>query len=252
MCYGIIPENIFIGQYYLVNKVYSNIIDQKLIVIFLLLFSNQLLRSQNDKVTHNLQPFKEVKVFDGLSVNLIKSDLNKAVVTGSNTGNVAIVNIDGVLKIRMEVTKLFSGYRTFVDVHYTEKLVVIDTNEDARISSKELIRQDILELKAQEGGELIISAQVDQMLIKSVTGGIISASGSSNIQDVQINTGGIYKGKDFKTKFSTINVNAGSRAEVFATDYVKAVVKAGGEVMVYGNPAKMEEKTVFGGKITRM
>ncbi|MCM4165907.1 MULTISPECIES: head GIN domain-containing protein [unclassified Arenibacter] len=226
--------------------------DQKLIVIFLLLFSNQLLRSQNDKVTHNLQPFKEVKVFDGLSVNLIKSDLNKAVVTGSNTENVAIVNTDGVLKIRMEVTKLFSGYRTFVDLHYTEKLFVIDTNEDARISSKETLRQDILELKAQEGGELIISAQVDQMLIKSVTGGIISASGTSNIQDVQINTGGIYKGKDFKTKFSTINVNAGSRAEVFATDYVKAVVKAGGEVMVYGNPSKMEEKTVFGGKITRM
>jgi hypothetical protein len=252
MCYGIIPENMFIGQYYLVNKVYSKIMDQKLIVIFLLLFSNQLLRSQNDKVTHNLQPFKEVKAFDGLSVNLIKSDVNKAVITGANTGNVAIVNIDGVLKIRMEVTKLFSGYRTFVDVHYTEKLVVIDTNEDARISSKELLKQDILELKAQEGGELVISAQVDQMLIKSVTGGIISASGSSNIQDVQINTGGIYKGKDFKTKFSTINVNAGSRAEVFATDYVKAVVKAGGEVMVYGNPAKMEEKTVFGGKITRM
>lgn len=252
MCYGIIPENMFIGQYYLVNKVYSKIMDQKLIVIFLLLFSNQLLRSQNDKVTHNLQPFKEVKAFDGLSVNLIKSDVNKAVITGANTGNVAIVNIEGVLKIRMEVTKLFSGYRTFVDVHYTEKLVVIDTNEDARISSKELLKQDILELKAQEGGELVISAQVDQMLIKSVTGGIISSSGSSNIQDVQINTGGIYKGKDFKTKFSTINVNAGSRAEVFATDYVKAVVKAGGEVMVYGNPAKMEEKTVFGGKITRM
>ncbi len=228
------------------------IMDQKLIVMLLFVIATHSLSSQNEKVTQNLQPFKEVKAFDGLSVNLIKSDVNKAVITGANTSNVAIVNNDGVLKIRMEVNKLFSGYRTFVDLHYTEKLVIIDTNEDARISSKEPIKQDILELKAQEGGELIISAQVDQMLIKSVTGGIISASGASNIQDVQINTGGVYKGKDFKTKFSTINVNAGSRAEVFATDYVKAAVKAGGEVMVYGNPAKMEEKTVFGGKITRM
>ena len=47
-------------------------------------------------------------------------------------------------------------------------------------------------------------------------------------------------------------MNAGSRAEIFASDYVKATVKAGGEVLVYGDPAKMEEKTVFGGKITRM
>ena len=93
--------------------------DQKLIVILLLLVATQSLRSQNEKVTQNLQPFKEVKAFDGLSVNLIKSDVNKAVITGANTANVAIVNNDGVLKIRMEVTKLLSGYRTFVDVHYT-------------------------------------------------------------------------------------------------------------------------------------
>lgn len=230
----------------------SNKMEQKLIIMLLLLIGTHSIRSQNEKVTHNLQVFKEVKAFDGLSVNLIKSDENKAVITGANTSNVAIVNNDGVLKIRMEINKLFSGYRTFVDLYYTEKLVIIDTNEDARISSKEAIKQDVLELKAQEGGELIINAEVEQMLIKSVTGGVISATGLSKNQDVQINTGGVYKGKDFKTKFSTVNVNAGSRAEVFATDYVRAAVKAGGEVLVYGNPTKMEEKTVFGGKIIRM
>ncbi|RTE54833.1 DUF2807 domain-containing protein [Arenibacter aquaticus] len=226
--------------------------EQKLIIMLLFLIGTHSIRSQNEKVTQNLKVFKEVKAFDGLSVNLIKSDVNKAVITGANTSNVAIVNNDGVLKIRMEINKLFSGYRTFVDLYYTEKLVIIDTNEDARISSKEPIKQDVLELKAQEGGELIINAEVEQMLIKSVTGGVISATGLSKNQDVQINTGGVYKGKDFKTKFSTVNVNAGSRAEVFATDYVKAAVKAGGEVLVYGNPTKMEEKTVFGGKIIRM
>ncbi|MDX1768935.1 MAG: head GIN domain-containing protein [Arenibacter troitsensis] len=220
--------------------------------MLLFLIGTHSIRSQNEKVTQNLQVFQEVKAFDGLSVNLIKADVNKAVITGANTSNVAIVNNDGVLKIRMEINKLFSGYRTFVDLYYTEKLVIIDTNEDARISSKERIKQDVLELKAQEGGELIINAEVEQMLIKSVTGGVISATGLSKNQDVQINTGGVYKGKDFKTKFSTVNVNAGSRAEVFATDYVKAAVKAGGEVLVYGNPTKMEEKTVFGGKIIRM
>ncbi|NNG10303.1 MAG: DUF2807 domain-containing protein [Arenibacter sp.] len=226
--------------------------EQKLIIMLLFLIGTHSIRSQNEKVTQNLQVFQEVKAFDGLSVNLIKADVNKAVITGANTSNVAIVNNDGVLKIRMEINKLFSGYRTFVDLYYTEKLVIIDTNEDARISSKEPIKQDVLELKAQEGGELIINAEVEQMLIKSVTGGVISATGLSKNQDVQINTGGVYKGKDFKTKFSTVNVNAGSRAEVFATDYVKAAVKAGGEVLVYGNPTKMEEKTVFGGKIIRM
>lgn len=208
--------------------------------------------AQEEQLTVRLKEFKEVKAFDGLSVNLIASDENKAVIKGANTQKVALVNNDGVLKLRMEIDKLFSGYRTFIDLYYTNPLVVIDVNEDARITSKETIRQDVLELKAQEGGEIFVDAEVEQMLIKSVSGGIVKATGSSDNQDVAINTGGTYEGKDFKTKFTTVNVNAGSSAKIFATNYVKATVKAGGEVLVYGDPSKMEEKTVFGGKIKRM
>ncbi len=208
--------------------------------------------AQDARVTHQTGPFHEVKVYDGISLTLIRSDRNEAVVRGENTARVAVVNNDGVLKIRMEITKIFSGYRTFVDLYYTGPVRVIDVNEDARIESRDVVRQDVLEVKAQEGGEIIIEAEVTQFLVKAVTGGLITASGSSENQDVQINMGGIYKGENFSTGFCTVNVNAGSTAEIHATDYVKATVKAGGKVFVYGNPAKMEEKTVFGGIIKRM
>lgn len=224
---------------------------KQLMFLMILLLGQNVISAQKNS-TQDLTPFTEVKAFDGLSVNLIKSDVNKAVVSGESVEKVAIVNNDGVLKIRMQLDKIFSGYRTFVDLYYTEKLVIIDVNEDARISSKETIIQDVLELKAQEGGEIAITAEVEQLLIKTVTGGVIVTTGTSDLQDVAINTGGIYEGKALKTKFSTINVNAGSRAEIYASDYVKATVKAGGEVMVYGNPKKMDEKTVFGGTVTRM
>ena len=219
-------------------------------LLFALLIAIQAIGQE--EVTQNLKEFTEVKGFDGLSINLIKSNVNKAIITGANTNKVAIANNDGVLKLRMQLGKIFSGYRTFVDLYYTEKLIIIDVNEDARITSQEAIKQDILELKAQEGGELDVSVEVEQLLIKTVTGGVIKTTGTSDLQDVMINTGGVYEGKDLKTKFSTVNVNAGSRAEIYAIDYVKATVKAGGEVLVYGDPAKMEEKTVFGGKVTRM
>ncbi len=230
----------------------SNLMKQKILLLAVVLVCVQQMVAQNATITITLDKFSEVKAFDGLSVNLIRSNENKAVITGANTNKVSIVSNEGVLKLRMQLDKIFSGYRTFVDVYYTENLVVIDVNEDARITSSEVMTQEILELKAQEGGELVINAKVEQLLIKTVTGGIIEARGSSNLQDVVINTGGVYNGKDFKTKFTTVNVNAGSRAEINASDYVKASVKAGGEVLVYGDPAKMEEKTVFGGKIRRM
>jgi hypothetical protein len=224
----------------------------KQVLVLMFLFGCILVTGQDSKVTHKLEPFKELKGFDGLSINLIKSTENKAIISGENTSSVAIVNVEGVLKIRMQIGKIFSGYKTFVDLYYSDKILVIDVNEDARIVTEDIIKQEVLELKAQEGGELIVNAEVEQMLIKSVTGGVIRTTGSSNLQDVQINTGGIYKGKDFSTNFSTINVNAGSRAEINAKNYVKATVKAGGEVLVYGNPKKLEEKTVFGGTIKRM
>ena len=224
----------------------------KQLMFLLILGLGQPVISAQENSTQDLSPFTEIKAFDGISVNLIRSDVNKAVVSGESVDKVAIVNNDGVLKVRMQLDKIFSGYRTFVDIYYTENLVIIDVNEDARISSKETITQDVLELKAQEGGEITIDADVEQLLIKTVTGGVIITTGTSDLQDVAINTGGVYEGKALKTKFSTINVNAGSRAEIYASDYVKATVKAGGEVMVYGDPKKMDEKTVFGGTVTRM
>ena len=224
----------------------------KTLVIILMSLSFLRLDAQNQDIRQNLQKFTEIKVFDGLSVSLIKGNENKAVITGANTDKVAIVNNDGVLKIRMEIDKIFSGYRTYVDLYHTEELKIIDVNEDARITSDETYVQDVLDLRAQEGGELEINCQVDQLLVKVISGGEVFAAGFSNNQDVIINTGGSYIGKTFKTKFTTISVNAGGNAEIYATDYVKANVKAGGEILVYGDPKKMDESTVFGGKIKRM
>ena len=224
----------------------------KRLLLLVFMFLGYMVPAQDNTLTQNLEKFVELKGFDGISINLIRSTENKAVISGESTDKVAIVNNDGILKIRMQLTKFFSGYKTFVDLYYTDDIMVIDVNEDARIVSEGTIIQDVFELKAQEGGEVNVSTEVEQLLIKSVSGGIVKATGKSNLQDVQINTGGVYEGKALRTKFSTVNVNAGSRAEIYASEYVKAAVKAGGEVLVYGNPPKLEEKTVFGGSIKRM
>ena len=218
------------------------------LIFFFFLYGN----GQEEKITQELLAFKELKGFDGISIKLIKSDVNRAVITGLNTKKVAIVNNNGKLKIRMEIDKIFSGFRTFIDLYYTDELLVIDVNEDALITSDDILAQNVLELKAQEGGEINLHCQTEQLLVKSVTGGDIITKGFSSNQDVKINTGGTYSGKSFKTKFTTISVSAGGTAEIYATKYVKADVKGGGNVKVYGDPEKMDEKTVFGGTVERI
>ena len=64
-----------------------------------------------------------------------------------------------------------------------------------------------------------------------------------------MNTGGVFKGKDCVTEQTKVTVSAGGSANVNATEIVKASVKAGGSIMIYGNPKLADTKKVFGGSI---
>ncbi|MEP5616565.1 MAG: DUF2807 domain-containing protein, partial [Flavobacteriaceae bacterium] len=72
--------------------------------------------------------FYEIKVFDLIEVNLIQSDEDKILIKGRNVDDIQWTNKDGVLKLRMQLEKKFTGEDTFIEVYYTD-LDVIDANE---------------------------------------------------------------------------------------------------------------------------
>ena len=61
--------------------------------------------------------FHEIKVYDLIAVNLIKSDENRILIKGPYADDIRYVNRDGVLKLRMELNKRFQGNNTFIEVH---------------------------------------------------------------------------------------------------------------------------------------
>jgi hypothetical protein len=209
-----------------------------------------LLTAQNPKEI-GVGEFNEVKVYDLIVVNLIKSNEAKVVITGDDIEDVELINKDGKLKIRMKFDKTFNGTNTFVAVYYTS-IDIIDGNEGAFISSNELIEQNQIELRAQEGAQLKIGLDVDQVTIKAVSGGIIETRGKAISQNITLNTGGIYEGKSFETQNTTVNIRAAGEADVYASKTVDAKVIVGGDVYIYGNPENVKEKTTLGGRIKRV
>jgi len=127
---------------------------------------------------------------------------------------------------------------------------VIDANEGSTIVGNELITQNTIELRAQEGAKIIAGLDVDTVNVRSVTGGIIETRGKANTQNITLNTGGIYEGRDFQTKNTNIKVRAAGEAEVTASDTVDARITAGGDIDIYGNPKTVIKKNTFGGSIT--
>jgi len=193
--------------------------------------------------------FKEIKVYDRIEVELIKADENKVVVSGKNTEDLVIVHKKDVLKIRMTLEEAFDGDETTVKVYYTT-VEIIDSNEGAVVKSNEDIEQFELEIKAQEGGKVDINVKALKFLaIKAISGGSIEVTGDSKNQTVDINTGGSYKGKDLITEKTTVTIKAAGVAHAHATNEVIAKVRAGGSVYIYGNPDKVDENTILGGKI---
>ena len=202
-------------------------------------------------ITKDVGDFHELKVYDLIEVNLIQSNENKVVIKGNHTDDVKIINQNGKLKLRMEIETRFRGEDTYIEVYF-KNIRTIDANEGSYIVGNEMIEQDKIELKAQEGGRIKVGLAVDHTKIKAVTGGIIEASGLSKSQEIQLNTGGIFEGRALLTEETKIGITAAGEAEINASDRVDVRVTAGGDVDIYGNPKEVNEEKLAGGRINIM
>lgn len=202
-------------------------------------------------IEKSIGDFNELKVYDLIEVELIKSNENKAIITGSNTEDVVINNKNGTLKIKMNIGKIFDGTNTKVTLHY-KALDIIDANEGAKIYSTDVIKQFEISLKAQEGSSIQVPLDVSYTNIKAVSGGSIKTKGISKSQNVSLLTGGLYRGEELETNKTDVSINAAGEAHVKASKLVNAKVRAGGDVYVYGNPETINENTAFGGRIKKM
>ena len=219
---------------------------KKIITLILIVVSVQTFAQRI--IDKDVGDFHTVKVFDLIEVNLIQSDENKIMIKGLNVDDIKWVNKDGVLKLRMQFDKKFTGEDTFIEVYYDD-LDLIDANEGAQITCNEMVKKNTIKLRAQEGAQIKIGMDVTMAEIRAVTGGIIDASGLAENQSVVINTGGIFEGSDLRTSSSSVKISAGGEAEIFASERVDIDVKAGGDVVVYGKPKYVNKKTFVGGRI---
>jgi len=222
----------------------------KTLVKTVILFITTIVFAQNP-IEKSIGEFTELKVYDLIEVELVKSKENKVIITGQNTEAVLVNNKNGTLKIKMSLEESYDGNNTKVILYYTS-VDIIDVNEGAKAHSKDIIKQFEIDLKAQEGASIDVSLDVSYTNVKAVTGGIVKASGTSKSQDISLLTGGVYKGSELKTEKSDVKINAAGEAYVNASNVVDIKIRAGGDVFIYGNPETVNESKVLGGRVKRM
>ncbi len=219
-------------------------------ILFISLVAFNVL-AQREK-TIELEKFTMVKAYDRMIVILVKSNENKIVITGDDQDEVAISNKDGLLKIKMEFDNMMNGDEVMATLYYTEELSLLDVNENAKIKSDQTLKGGRIELKSQEGGHIDLKVDLEDLYVKSTSGGEITLTGTAKTQEAMVAAGGKIYNKDLSTTETTVVVSAGGRAEVNSSQKVDAKVKAGGSIYIYGNPKDLKRKKTFGGKIVMM
>ena len=214
-------------------------------LLFILLLISSLTYAQTEK---KVGDFNKVTAFDQITVELIASEENKVVLSGTNSDVVEVVNKNGELKLRMPLTNLLKGNQVNVKVYYTD-LTAIEANEGSQISSDSSIKAIGFDIIAKEGSKIDINLEVSNLNVKITSGGIVKTAGTAKNQDVVISAGAIYEAKELTTEQTVISINAGGEATIFATELVDAKARAGGDILIYGNPAQINKKTFAGGHI---
>ncbi len=215
------------------------------ILLFFLLFT----------VTVNAQAvrlgqFDEIKVFDGIRVTVIPSEADSLVVEGKNKEFLSYKNKNGKLYIRMDLKKRLSGFDTNVALFTSNLLEVIDANEGAFVSCQDVLFQQSITLKAQEGAEIEALLDVQKVSTKTVSGGIVSLKGAAKIQTHKVSAGGVVEAAALDSEQVEVRVKAGGNAAVRATELAEVKVAFGGNVNVYGQPKKLVKQIAVGGNIS--
>ncbi|TXD52769.1 MULTISPECIES: head GIN domain-containing protein [unclassified Polaribacter] len=206
-------------------------------------------------VTKNLGDYSILKVYNGITLELIASTEAKLVITGKKSEKVKIKNVNNTLKISLPFSlnpedNLANG-EVLVTLYYNKQLDVIDANEGATISGKE-ITQDKLEVNAQERAFINLVLNVKYLDVRASSGGIIKLLGAVQNQIVDVDLYGVYNGFDLNTvSNATVKAGTGAKAEIMAGETLNAKVSFGGSIFYKGNPKVSIDKKVIGGTIQK-
>lgn len=196
----------------------------------------------------NVGHFNSLKAYDRIQVELVPAAEAKVSILSHNQKDVEVINKNGELKLRMIASKTMQGETTKIKVFYRE-LDALQASQGAIIKNQEPLEAENLSLTSNEGSIIDLKIITDQLMVKANSGAIIKVSGKADSQDIVINSGAQFYGKNVESGNTNVTTNAGGTAEVFSNDTVNATTRAGGVIEVYGNPEHKNEQKMLGGKI---
>ncbi len=199
-------------------------------------------------IDRDLGDFSKVAVYDGINLELVKSEQNKVEITGKNTSFVVVKNKNGDLKIRLNLERRFSGDRTKVTLYY-KTLYNIISHEGSNVFSKDTLKQADLNVKANSGSRQNFLVNLNTLNTTAATGANINVSGKVEYHDTSVSTGAEINAEKLRTTETYAASTTGGVLNISATKELEANSKLGGIINVYEKTDKITESISVGGVV---
>lgn len=208
-----------------------------------------VLASAQTTINKKLGDFSQIKIFSGIDVELIKSNESKVIITGEKAEKVKVKINNNELRLSLKFPETTAEGKVKVTLYFTSDLNIIDANEGAVITAKD-IEQSKIEIKAQEGAFINMVVNTKHLKVKTSSGAVIKLSGATKNQTVAADLGGMYHGYNLEvSNTSIVKAGSGSKVEVQSGEILDAKVSFGGSIFYKGTPEVFKDKKVIGGVI---
>jgi len=197
----------------------------------------------------NLGDFNIIKVYSGVTLELVRGDEQKMVIIGEKKENIAVKNVNGKLKVYLKFPEIYDDEKVIIKLHHKEDINIIDANEGAAIFSDLTIKQQNVTIRSQEGAYIHLVLDSKYISVKAISGANIRLRGKVLNQEVEVTTGGVYEGYELDSESTEVVSASGARAEINTSNTLNARVRFGGIINYKGNPEKVTTKKLIGGKI---
>lgn len=217
----------------------------KHILFLATIFSISSFSQQN--ITMDVGDFNSLTIYDGIKVELKKSETNSVEITGNNRASTIIKNKNGSLKIRLNLEKKFSG-ETNVVLNFKEISRII-SHEGAYVFSKDTIAQHELNIKAHTGSKQDYIIKTTFLNTTTATGSSIVLNGSSKYHDVTAMSGSKVFAVSLLNEETTATSSTGAVIDLASENEIEATVRAGGIINIHTKTKKIIKKVIFGGSV---
>ena len=226
---------------------------KKIVFIYTLMFGFSLVAQS--KITKKLGDYTTLKVYNGIELELIKSNDQKLEITGEKSELVKVKNVNNTLKLSLpfslKPSENAADGKVLIKLFYNKNIAIIDANEGATITGKDF-NQDKIEVDCQERAFINLTSTTKYLKVTATSGGIIKLTGTTDNQEVNVDLYGTYHGFNLKASGnSNVNAGTGAKAEVLAGKTLNAKVGFGGSIFYKGDPIVVKDKKVIGGIIQK-